>query len=258
MRSSPVYIGIDVACAVGKKLPICVVSAGYPLMPLAVPRHLAGLIPRGAGNKEVAAAKPFQKAAQGVVSTINRIVDEAGWKVERIAVDAPAAPPAAGCRLSENELARLGLSSFTTPSLSTWSGIREKGANHLRIGGTPSTLPYANKIWMLYGFELFAALRSELMVEVIEVYPFAIIRALLPVCAHKSTEQGYRDQLVAIAARTGWEPQALEAKLKITVSGSRHDRLDAFMAAWVASLPSERRRAFGDAQRPDDSIWVPL
>ena len=258
MRSSLVYLGIDVACAVDKKLPICVVSAGHPLMPLAVPRHLAGLIPRGAGNKEIVAAKPFQEAARGVVSAINRIMDETGWKVGRIVVDAPAAPSATGCRLSESDLARLGLSSFTTPSLSTWSGIREKCANHLRIGGTPSTLPYANKIWMLYGFELFSSLRSELTVEVIEVYPFAIIRALLPACAHKSTEQGYQDQLVAIAARTGWDPQALEAKLKVTVSGSRHDRLDAFMAAWVASLPLERRRAFGDAQRPDDSIWVPL
>jgi hypothetical protein len=30
------------------------------------------------------------------------------------------------------------------------------------------------------------------------------------------------------------------------------------MAAWVASLPVEQRRAIGDAKRPDDSIWVPL
>jgi hypothetical protein len=111
---------------------------------------------------------------------------------------------------------------------------------------------------MLFGFELFAALRLELQAEVMEVYPFAIVRALLPSCAHKSTPEGYRDQLAAIAARTGWEPQALEAQLKLTVLGSRHDRLDAFMAVWVASLPPDRRRAFGDARNPDDAIWVPL
>ncbi len=46
-----VYIGIDVACSVGKRLPICVVSGGYPLIPLMIPKHLAGLIPRGVGNK---------------------------------------------------------------------------------------------------------------------------------------------------------------------------------------------------------------
>jgi predicted nuclease with RNAse H fold len=256
--SSSVYLGIDVACAIGKRLPLCVVSAGRPLLPLSIPKHLMELVPRGVGNKEIAAAYPFQEAARCVASAINGIADETGWKVERIAVDAPAAPPATDCRLAENELSNLGLSSFTTPALSAWSGIREKCANHLRIGGTPSTLPHANKIWMLYGFELFNSLRSQVAAEVIEVYPYAIIRALLPACEHKSTERGYRDQLAVIAARTGWEPEALETRLKATVSGSRHDRLDAFMAAWVASLPSERRRAFGDAQRPDDSIWVPL
>jgi Protein of unknown function (DUF429) len=126
-------------------------------------------------------------------------------------------------------------------------------------GGKAANLPNANKIWMLFGFELFAALRSGLKAEVIEVYPAAIVRfALLPACEHKSTEKGYQSQLDAVAARTGWEPQNLEAKLKETVYGSRHDRLDAFMAAWVASLPPERRRAFGDGRQLDDSIWVPL
>jgi predicted nuclease with RNAse H fold len=110
---------------------------------------------------------------------------------------------------------------------------------------------------MRFGFELFAQLRRSFYVEVIEVYPFATVRALLPACQHKLTDQGYKDQLAAVAARTGWAPQDLEARLKATVHGSRHDRLDAFMAAWVASSGSERRRAFGDPQRPYDAIWVP-
>jgi predicted nuclease with RNAse H fold len=258
VSSSSVYVGIDVACAIGKRLPICVVSAGYPLTPLTIPKRLAGAIPRGVGNKEITAVSPFREAARGVVSTIGQILDEMGWHVERTAVDAPAAPPATGSRASENELGRLGLSSFRTPAASAWAGIQEMCVDHLGSGGSAATLPHANKIWMLFGFELFASLKSGLKAEVIEVYPFAIVRALLPACQHKTTEQGYRDQLNAVAARTGWEPQHLEARLKATVPGSRHDRLDAFMAAWVASLPPERRRAFGDAQQPDDAIWVPL
>ncbi len=51
-------------------------------MPLTIPKHLAGLIPRGVGTKEITAAAPFQEAARGVVSTINRIVGEMGWQVE--------------------------------------------------------------------------------------------------------------------------------------------------------------------------------
>jgi len=258
VSSIPVYVGIDVACAIGKRLPICVVSAGDPLMPLTIPKHLAGTIPRGVGNKEITAVAPFRGSARGVASALGRILEEMGWRAERIAVDAPAAPPATGSRASENELGRLGLSSFRTPSASAWAGIRETCAGHLEAGGSAATLPHANKIWMLFGFELFASVRSGLKAEVIEVYPFAIVRALLPACLHKTTEQGYRDQLAAVATRTGWDPQNLETKLKATTPGSRHDRLDAFMAAWIASLRAERRRAFGDVRRPDDAIWVPL
>ncbi len=113
MSSPSVYIGIDVACAMGKRLPICAVSPGRPLLPLTIPKRLAALIPRGVGN-------------------------------------------------------------------------------------------------------------------------------------------------AAVAARTGWSPLELESKLNEAVPGSRHDRLDAFMAAWVASLPRDQRRAIGDADQPDDAIWVPL
>jgi len=223
-----------------------------------IPKHLAGLIPRGVGNKEITAAAPFQEAARGVVSTINRIVGEMGWQVERIAVDAPAAPPATGSRASENELGRLGLSSFRTPAASAWVDIREKCANHLRLGGSAATLPHANKIWMRFGFELFASLKGGLRAEVIEVYPFAIVRALLPTCKHKSTEQGYRDQLDAVAARTGWgttEPGS-EAEGDGAWKPPRPARR--IHGGLGASLPPEGLCAFGDAQRPDDAIWVPL
>jgi len=254
---SSVYVGIDVACAIRKRLPICFASANPSLLPLTIPRHLSDLIPRGVGNKEIIAIAPFREVARGVAEAIAHIAYEMKWKIERIAIDAPAAPPATGSRLAEDELGHLGLSSFRTPAVLAWADIHRKCADHLVNDGRASTLPHANKIWMLFGFELFAHLRKELGVEIIEVYPFAIVRTLLPTCQHKSTEQGYREQLEAVAVRTGWEPQNLEARLKTTVPGSRHDRLDAFMATWVASMPRKARRAFGDPQRSDDAIWVP-
>jgi predicted nuclease with RNAse H fold len=257
VSASSIYVGIDVACAAGKRLPICLVASGRPLMPLIVPKHLAAAIPRGLGNREITSTLPFREAAHNVVDALKRIGEEMRWRIERVAVDAPAAPPSTGPRSSEIELARLGLSCFRTPAASEWPGIQEKCVRHLRSGGNAASLPHANKIWMLFGFELFMALRRGLDAEVIEVYPFAIVSALLPACAHKSTEQGYRDQLAAVAGRTGWERSKLEGVLKATVPGSRHDRLDAFMAAWVATLTSEGRRAFGNALQPDDSIWIP-
>jgi hypothetical protein len=255
--TTPVYVGIDVACARGKRLPICVVSGGHPLIPLMIPKHLAELIPRGVGNREITAAAPFQETACGVANAVDRIAIDMGWQIMRIALDAPAAAHEAGVRTSENELGRLGLSSFRTPPAPAWAGIRGKCANHLHDGGSAAKLPYANKIWMLFGFELFTCLKRSFSAEIIEVYPFAIVRALLPACKHKSTEEGYQKQLIAVSASTGWQPRKLEARLKATVPGSRHDRLDAFMAAWAASLPAERRRAIGNDQRPNDAIWVP-
>ena len=169
------------------------------------PSILGAAIPRGVGNREITAVAPFQEAARGVAGSITRVVVEMGWHVERAAVDAPAAPPAANSRASENELGRLGLSSFRTPAASAWAGIKQKCVEHLGSGGSAATLPHANKIWMLFGFELFSVPASGSSGSRSSRY----IRLLssghcYPACEHKSTEQGYRDQLVAVAARTGW------------------------------------------------------
>jgi len=254
---SPVYVGIDSRCRRGKQLPLCFVSSRDVVQPLEIPKRLSRLVPRGLGNREIAEPSPFRDAALQTAKAITQIAREMGWCIERIAIDSPAAPPRVATRLSEAALGSSGLSYFRTPAAPEWPHIREKCIRHLHAGGSASTLPHANKIWMLFGFELFSSLRGCFNGETIEVYPFAIVRALLPTCGHKRTEQGYQDQLRAIAARTGWEPPQLDSRLKETVRGSRDDRLDAFMAAWIASLPAASRRAFGDATQPDDAIWVP-
>jgi len=251
-----VYLGIDVACASGKRLPICVVSAAERCVPLVIPKLLADLIPRGLGNREISSKEPFQEVADQVATAIKHIMLEMDWRTERIAIDAPAAP-AEHTRKSEDELCRCRLSCYRTPSTSAWQNIRRTCINHLSDGGSLSTLPHANKIWMLFGFELFSKFRHKFNVEVMETYPFAVVRTLLASREHKTTEKGYRDQLGAVAERTNWEGECLESKLKLAVRGSRHDRLDAFMAAWIASLPREKRRSFGNPEHFDDAIWVP-
>jgi hypothetical protein len=80
--SSAVFIGIDVACALNKKLPICAVSADHPpLTPQAIPTSLSAIIPRGVGNKEIPSAAPFHEAARDVAAAINRIIKEMSWTV---------------------------------------------------------------------------------------------------------------------------------------------------------------------------------
>jgi len=253
-----VFIGIDVACAKQKRLPICFARPmDSRLEPLGLPKGVAQLVPRGPGNIEVRRSAPFAELAASTVAAIKAVCIEMGWSIARIAIDAPAASAQTGKRRCENELIAAGLSIFKTPSDDEWSHALAKCRAYLDGGGTLAHLPDANRIWMLYGFELFSALRSAGF-DVIEIYPFAIVHALLPVHPHKSTAKGYGLQLDVIAERTGWTSSALEARLRGAVAGTRHDRLDAFMAAWVASLPPIARRAYGNAQNEDDAIWVPV
>jgi predicted nuclease with RNAse H fold len=215
-------------------------------------------MPLGPGNIEVRRSEPFAELAASTVAAIKSVCVDMSWNVSRIAIDAPAAPARTAGRNCERQLTAAGLSVFKTPRDEEWKNLICKCRAHLDSGGPLSHLPNANRIWMLYGFELFSALRKAGF-EVIEVYPFAIIHALLPIHPHKSLAQGYELQLDALAAQTGWTPSELQLQLRGTVPGKKpHDRLDAFMAAWVANLPNTSLRAYGDPHDLTDAIWVPV
>ena len=142
---------------------------------------------------------------------------------------------------------RLGISCIATPSADRFVEIRQKAAAHIAAGGSETRLPHANQIWMLVGFELFRRLAQSYCC--IEVFPSAIVHAIAPGCAHKTTLEGFDRQLAAFASAAAWDRQSLaEAS-----HGSRHDRLDAVMSAWIASLPKSDRIAHGDGA--GDTIW---
>ncbi|MBS0393560.1 MAG: DUF429 domain-containing protein [Proteobacteria bacterium] len=232
--------------------------AGPRLEPLPIPQPWRRRIPAGPGNSAVSEAHPFRRHARAVARAIEDLSRALGWSIGRIAIDAPAAAPRSAPRAAERAVRAAGLGVFHTPAAQQWPAIRARCVRHLAGGGAAARLPYANRIWMLFGFELYRALRGRLDAELIEVYPQAIVRGLAGPVAHKSTDAGYRAQLAAAAAATGWEaPRDLEAALRATVAGTRHDRLDAYLAAWVASLPARSRRAYGEAHSADDAIWVP-
>jgi len=74
---------------------------------------------------------------------------------------------------------------------------------------------------------------------------------------HKSKKSGYAVQLDALAQLTGWQSAFhLSEALEQSGSGAAHDRLDAFMSAWIAYLNCiGKAKALGI--EPDDVIWVP-
>jgi predicted nuclease with RNAse H fold len=261
--STDVYVGIDVACAKKKRLPICFVAIeGGRLRPLVVPVDCARKFPRGKGNVEVRESDPFAADAVALRQAIQETAEILGWRITRIAIDAPAVPPQAGMRACERKLSELGLSVFTTDSIGAWDVILETCRAHLKRGGALARLPYANKIWMLYGFRIFAELaRLSGSPELIEVYPHSIMQALIPGdVKHKTITQGFRAQLEAIAEVAGWEAEDLDIALRQAVPEVAHDRLDAFASSWVASLTADYagqsicRTFYGSNEDPLDRI----
>lgn len=257
VSATPIFVGIDVACAKKKPLPVCFAWLnGHRLEPVDPSPEFIRECPTGPGNIEISKVDPFGCAARKFAEALDHGAKERSWNIVRVAIDAPAAPPGSGERAAERDLRQCSLSSFQTPNEEGWRRLCKSCRDHLRDSGALNRIPYANKIWMLYGFEIFKALRATGGCKVIEVYPYAIVRTLRE-CPHKTTPVGYRCQLEAVAAATNWTPMDLECALKRSVPGTKHDRLDAFMAAWVASLPKQRRRAYGNEDDPNDAIWVP-
>jgi hypothetical protein len=109
---------------------------------------------------------------------------------------------------------------------------------------------------MLVGFALFRRLASRFPeAPILEVYPQATFWALGASEEHKSSQSGFETQLHVLAGRIGIDPSRLERELRGHGFGKPHDILDALSAAWVASLPSNRRRVLGAGIR--DGIWIP-
>lgn len=256
------YAGIDVAFAKRKYLPVVVcVHRANVLEPLPL-RTARAKPPIGAGNAATLNGRAVEEFATRTVEYLQAIESEYGVRIRRVAVDAPSdpRPNTVARRRAEAELDRRRISCITTPTWPEFRSIRERGLAHLAQGQPESNLPGANQLWMLVGFSLFQALRPHW--ECLEVFPQAIVSLLGVSNVHKSRADGFRAQLQRVARYTGWpregttDKQLLETgQLGSIAFGSSHDRLDAYMAAWVASLEESRREPLGEP--PSDVIWVP-
>jgi len=141
-----------------------------------------------------------------------------------------------------------------TPDTNQFEVIKSKALTHLENGGEQSRIPHANQLWMLVGFELFQTLCQKW--ECIEVFPQAIVKTLGAGKIYKSKIEGLIKQLSAISGFTGWPEAISKSCLNDIGFGSFHDKLDAYLSAWVASLNMNEREPIGSP--PNDVIWVPL
>lgn len=252
--TAQIYAGIDVSFAKDKRLPVCVLRREQgrleplPLKRLAKP-------PRGEGNRAVLDPARRRTFAREVVDWLDAIEVEIGCTIPTVGIDAPSACCASdrGRRAAEEALDRAKISCIATPTQEQFEVKCEAARRHLDAGGPLNRLPSANQLWMLVGFELFAEIGRRRTCR--EVFPHATVRALGIEGRHKTTKAGYRAQRRGAAEATGHEPEELEAKLAVAGFGSRHDRLDAFLSAWIAAMPESELRAYGEP--PGDVIWVP-
>src|SRR5579872_4939065 len=133
----PAYIGIDVAIAKNKVLPIaiCTWNNGR-FVPEAV-RQLALMPPRGMGNAATlddTAVKRFVRDARTyIIAACARLA----LVPTRIGIDAPSAlrRPELARRRAEAALDQAGISCFATPSEAEFSSILGKVTRHLEGGG---------------------------------------------------------------------------------------------------------------------------
>jgi len=249
------FVGIDVAFAKGKRLPVSVCTReGGRLSPLRL-RCEGPPPPRGEGNRKALDAHVRRMFARSVRLWLVHVQELHGLRLRRIAIDAPRMPCPSGRerRKAEEALRQAGIFCIQTPDREAFDTYGRHAVKHLRNGSPVSRLPGANLWWMRVGFDLYRELES--LAECIEVYPQATVQVMGCAKAHKSTKKGYQAQLEATAKALRYGASELEAAIGKMGFGSRHDKLDALLSAWVASLPKNRRWAFGEP--PDDVIWVP-
>lgn len=251
-----VFVGIDVACAKRKRLPIVVCKrAGSALAPLFLRDRTLPAPPSGMGNALTIDSTAVARFAADTVAYLRGVEQHFELEIARIAIDAPSAPKQEGVYRRQAELAldRIGVSCFTTPDSTTFEKISDRVRGHLAAGGTHSTIPHANQLWMLVGFALFRELGR--IWQCIEVFPHAIAHALGEASAKKSLAEGLARQITAVSRRAGWPAAEGSSALRRLGYGSLHDTLDAYLAAWVASLPDDELEPLGIP--PNDVIWVP-
>ena len=257
VSSNAAYVGIDVAFAKKKRLPVCIcVQEDKRLVPLRLKRHGLRRPPHGRGNAAALEPTVVDRFAKDVRSYIDAVAKEEAVSIARIAIDAPSDFRAEGQprRFAEVAMDGAHIKCFATPSCRQFAEIRRKAGTHLAAKKPESQLPHANQLWMLVGFALFRELAA--VADCIEVHPQAIASELGAAKTHKSDPRGLCAQLEAASMCTGWPgTKKDEPSLDDICFGSAHDKLDAYLSAWVASLDEPDRRAFG--KPPHDAIWVP-
>ena len=119
------YVGIDVAFAKKKRLPICAAYLdGKRLTPLRLDEYDLPAIPRGSGNVASLQSEVVEEFVTAVGHHLHTLEDRLSSNIEVVAIDAPSDYSSGGRRESEAGLSKAGISSFSTPTAEKFEEIR--------------------------------------------------------------------------------------------------------------------------------------
>lgn len=235
----PAYVGIDVAIAKSKRLPIVVTRRiEGRLEPLRIRDRRDVLPPIGPGNSGIIDADQSVKYAQDAAHYLRRIESVFELKIEHIAIDAPGCYCREGesVRACEASLREARISYYSTPTAREFDNILQAARQHRDRGGDSSRFPFANKLWMNAGFSLFKVLCEDW--ECLETYPQAVVRELG--LTTKKGESGRPRKSLACRATPYW----LAAKKTLTTSYSQLRMVThttGLMPIFLAGLPACRQ-----------------
>jgi len=252
------YIGIDVACKKDKYCPIsiCVKKDGI-LIPFQLANERAQS-PKGLGNIATLSEVNNLAYAAAIKKYILAICKSHQLNPVCIAIDSPLQPRAEHLkrRRAELELDKRKISCYTTPSKADFDNIIVKANHHIAGGGKANKLPHSMQIFMLAGFAIANALKD--VAPCIEIYPHATAKLLDVAGKHKTKDDQAYIQLQALSKFTGWPSTQCEwDQVPYICKGPTHDKVDAYSAAWIASLAQSDRLALGEPEA-SDAIWLPI
>ena len=131
------YLGIDVAFAKSKRLPLCFCQrTPVGLRPIPIKSPDLPKPPAGRGNRVALDPEIVREYAESVLIYLAEIQSTLGLSIQTIALDCPSTPKAENLdrREAEIQMDRLRISCFATPSETEFEQIRSKAVRHLEDG----------------------------------------------------------------------------------------------------------------------------
>lgn len=247
-----VFIGIDLSVVKSKRPSVLFMSEDLKPISVAGIKHKP---PLGIGNAGCLDTNVVSGYVRGIVDYIKQVQDILQLQIGKIAIDSPSMYRSSNVaiRSSEKELMSDGYTLYKTPTKAELSAAVKKLQAEVSKFGSIQSPYYSNLLWIIPGIQLFKELGKTY--TCIETFPNAIVKQLDKNIGHKSNTEELYKQIGLFCKYLNIDKEELQRDLQTACVGSLHDRFDAYLCAWAASLPTEKIKIYG---AENDTIHIPV